>query len=209
MCPCVCPDLGWNSSHEAVNELSTWLCFMYPNILWSLSLAVKLKCVIVLARTPLIAAGVIGGLFIIVIMGLTFAVYVRRKSIKKKRALRRFLETEVSPAAAHRLSREKCRAILLLYSGLQFPERPVEILLLTCADWTGEKDWVIFETLVFCTSRDSRLLKTRRSSPRELEGVSHSMSQLPSCSPVNFYPTLSVHRAALMLKYDRVSFWPY
>lgn len=134
MCPCVCPDLGWNSSHEAVNELSTWLCFMYPNILWSLSLAVKLKCVIVLARTPLIAAGVIGGLFIIVIMGLTFAVYVRRKSIKKKRALRRFLETEVSPAAAHRLSGEKCRAVLLLYSGLQFPERPVEILLLTCAD---------------------------------------------------------------------------
>ncbi|NWX22743.1 ERBB4 kinase, partial [Aegotheles bennettii] len=47
------------------------------------------------ARTPLIAAGVIGGLFIIVIVGLTFAVYVRRKSIKKKRALRRFLETEL------------------------------------------------------------------------------------------------------------------
>ncbi|XP_066482236.1 receptor tyrosine-protein kinase erbB-4 isoform X1 [Tiliqua scincoides] len=47
------------------------------------------------ARTPLIAAGVIGGLFIIVILGLTFAVYVRRKSIKKKRALRRFLETEL------------------------------------------------------------------------------------------------------------------
>uniref|UniRef100_A0A8B9IC91 Receptor protein-tyrosine kinase n=1 Tax=Anser brachyrhynchus TaxID=132585 RepID=A0A8B9IC91_9AVES len=45
--------------------------------------------------TPLIAAGVIGGLFIIVIVGLTFAVYVRRKSIKKKRALRRFLETEL------------------------------------------------------------------------------------------------------------------
>ncbi|KAF7243608.1 Receptor tyrosine-protein kinase erbB-4 [Varanus komodoensis] len=49
---------------------------------------------ILLCRTPLIAAGVIGGLFIIVILGLTFAVYVRRKSIKKKRALRRFLETE-------------------------------------------------------------------------------------------------------------------
>nr|XP_005279733.1 receptor tyrosine-protein kinase erbB-4 isoform X1 [Chrysemys picta bellii] len=47
------------------------------------------------ARTPLIAAGVIGGLFIIIIVGLTFAVYVRRKSIKKKRALRRFLETEL------------------------------------------------------------------------------------------------------------------
>uniref|UniRef100_A0A4W3JAC4 Receptor protein-tyrosine kinase n=1 Tax=Callorhinchus milii TaxID=7868 RepID=A0A4W3JAC4_CALMI len=46
-------------------------------------------------RTPLIAAGVIGGLFIMVIMALVFAVYVRRKSIRKKRALRRFLETEL------------------------------------------------------------------------------------------------------------------
>lgn len=51
---------------------------------------------ILVGRTPLIAAGVIGGLFILVIVGLTFAVYVRRKSIKKKRALRRFLETEVT-----------------------------------------------------------------------------------------------------------------
>uniref|UniRef100_A0A4W3IWW5 receptor protein-tyrosine kinase n=1 Tax=Callorhinchus milii TaxID=7868 RepID=A0A4W3IWW5_CALMI len=46
-------------------------------------------------QTPLIAAGVIGGLFIMVIMALVFAVYVRRKSIRKKRALRRFLETEL------------------------------------------------------------------------------------------------------------------
>lgn len=69
---------------------------MYPTILWSLSLYLKIKSLILIARTPLIAAGVIGGLFIIVIVGLTFAVYVRRKSIKKKRALRRFLETEVS-----------------------------------------------------------------------------------------------------------------
>lgn len=53
-------------------------------------------CRLLISRTPLIAAGVIGGLFIIVIFGLTFAVYVRRKSIKKKRALRRFLETEVN-----------------------------------------------------------------------------------------------------------------
>lgn len=63
--------------------------------LFDLSPFLKLKSLILIARTPLIAAGVIGGLFIIVIMGLTFAVYVRRKSIKKKRALRRFLETEV------------------------------------------------------------------------------------------------------------------
>uniref|UniRef100_A0A6Q2YE88 Receptor protein-tyrosine kinase n=1 Tax=Esox lucius TaxID=8010 RepID=A0A6Q2YE88_ESOLU len=46
-------------------------------------------------RTPLIAAGVIGGLFVVVIVVLSVAVYVRRKSIKKKRALRRFLETEL------------------------------------------------------------------------------------------------------------------
>lgn len=56
-----------------------------------------------LYRTPLIAAGIIGGLFIIVILALSVAVYVRRKSIKKKRALRRFLETEV------RRQRSRCR----------------------------------------------------------------------------------------------------
>ncbi|XP_069472018.1 receptor tyrosine-protein kinase erbB-4 isoform X2 [Ambystoma mexicanum] len=52
-------------------------------------------CIGLMDRTPLIAAGVIGGLFIVVIICLTFAVYIRRKSIKKKRALRRFLETEL------------------------------------------------------------------------------------------------------------------
>uniref|UniRef100_A0A8C1YCL6 Receptor protein-tyrosine kinase n=1 Tax=Cyprinus carpio TaxID=7962 RepID=A0A8C1YCL6_CYPCA len=46
-------------------------------------------------RTPLIAAGVIGGLFVVIIVGLSVAILVRRKSIKKKRALRRFLETEL------------------------------------------------------------------------------------------------------------------
>uniref|UniRef100_A0A1A8FRT3 receptor protein-tyrosine kinase n=1 Tax=Nothobranchius korthausae TaxID=1143690 RepID=A0A1A8FRT3_9TELE len=52
-------------------------------------------CVGMMDRTPLIAAGIIGGLFVIVILALSIAVYVRRKSIKKKRALRRFLETEL------------------------------------------------------------------------------------------------------------------
>ncbi|XP_034061358.1 receptor tyrosine-protein kinase erbB-4-like isoform X3 [Gymnodraco acuticeps] len=52
-------------------------------------------CVGMMDRTPLIAAGIIGGLFIIVILALSVAVSVRRKSIKKKRALRRFLETEL------------------------------------------------------------------------------------------------------------------
>ena len=52
-------------------------------------------------RTPLIAAGVIGGLFVVVIVALSGAVSVRRKSIKKKRALRRFLETEVWGVNTH------------------------------------------------------------------------------------------------------------
>ncbi|XP_015214008.2 receptor tyrosine-protein kinase erbB-4 [Lepisosteus oculatus] len=52
-------------------------------------------CIGMMDRTPLIAAGVIGGLFVVVIVALSVAVYIRRKSIKKKRALRRFLETEL------------------------------------------------------------------------------------------------------------------
>uniref|UniRef100_G3NTF6 receptor protein-tyrosine kinase n=1 Tax=Gasterosteus aculeatus aculeatus TaxID=481459 RepID=G3NTF6_GASAC len=52
-------------------------------------------CIGWMDRTPLIAAGVIGGLFLVVIMALSVAVSVRRKNIKKKRALRRFLETEL------------------------------------------------------------------------------------------------------------------
>ncbi|XP_075895877.1 receptor tyrosine-protein kinase erbB-4 isoform X2 [Nelusetta ayraudi] len=52
-------------------------------------------CIGWMDRTPLIAAGVIGGLFMVVIMVLSVAVSLRRKNIKKKRALRRFLETEL------------------------------------------------------------------------------------------------------------------
>ncbi|XP_035265410.1 receptor tyrosine-protein kinase erbB-4-like isoform X2 [Anguilla anguilla] len=52
-------------------------------------------CVGMMDRTPLIAAGIIGGLFVVVIVALSVAIYIRRKSIKKKRALRRFLETEL------------------------------------------------------------------------------------------------------------------
>ncbi|NXU83968.1 ERBB4 kinase, partial [Xiphorhynchus elegans] len=70
-------------------------CILCSKSFFGLSPYLKIKSLILIARTPLIAAGVIGGLFIIVIVGLTFAVYVRRKSIKKKRALRRFLETEL------------------------------------------------------------------------------------------------------------------
>uniref|UniRef100_A0AAR2K8T0 Receptor protein-tyrosine kinase n=1 Tax=Pygocentrus nattereri TaxID=42514 RepID=A0AAR2K8T0_PYGNA len=52
-------------------------------------------CIGLLDRTPLIVAGAIGGLFVVVIIALGFAIFARRKSIKKKRALRRFLETEL------------------------------------------------------------------------------------------------------------------
>lgn len=57
----------------------------------------------------MIAAGVIGGLFMVVILVLSVAVSVRRKNIKKKRALRRFLETEVSEAVdeKHIMRREE------------------------------------------------------------------------------------------------------
>uniref|UniRef100_A0A8B9KQB7 Receptor tyrosine-protein kinase erbB-4 n=1 Tax=Astyanax mexicanus TaxID=7994 RepID=A0A8B9KQB7_ASTMX len=50
---------------------------------WKLSLMLTVACKI------------IGGLFVVVIIALGVAVSVRRKSIKKKRALRRFLETEL------------------------------------------------------------------------------------------------------------------
>lgn len=62
-------------------------------------------------RTPLIAAGVIGGLFMVVIMVLSVAVSVRRKNIKKKRALRRFLETEVRRKHIKNMSQEGTRLV--------------------------------------------------------------------------------------------------
>uniref|UniRef100_A0A8C7VTQ2 Receptor protein-tyrosine kinase n=1 Tax=Oncorhynchus mykiss TaxID=8022 RepID=A0A8C7VTQ2_ONCMY len=63
----------------------------HSNLLWPYLTSLSLLSL----RTPLIAAGVIGGLFVVVIVALSVAVSVRRKSIKKKRALRRFLETEL------------------------------------------------------------------------------------------------------------------
>lgn len=58
-------------------------------------LCYMLKILAFSSSTPLIAAGVIGAMFVVVIVALGFAIFFRRKSIKKKRALRRFLETEV------------------------------------------------------------------------------------------------------------------
>uniref|UniRef100_A0A8C8FTP8 Receptor protein-tyrosine kinase n=1 Tax=Oncorhynchus tshawytscha TaxID=74940 RepID=A0A8C8FTP8_ONCTS len=76
-----CPD-GLQGANSFIFKYAEYL-MLWP-YLTSLSL-----------RTPLIAAGVIGGLFVVVIVALSGAVSVRRKSIKKKRALRRFLETEL------------------------------------------------------------------------------------------------------------------
>lgn len=86
----ICFSSQWLDSWGVVN--ASCIC-SFP---LSFSLHTLFLFFILVGRTPLIAAGVIGGLFILVIMALTFAVYVRRKSIKKKRALRRFLETEVA-----------------------------------------------------------------------------------------------------------------
>ncbi|XP_035390713.1 receptor tyrosine-protein kinase erbB-4-like isoform X4 [Electrophorus electricus] len=52
-------------------------------------------CTGLIDRTPLIVAGTIGSMFVLVIIVLGFAIFARRQSIKKKRALRRFLETEL------------------------------------------------------------------------------------------------------------------
>lgn len=77
------------------NEALCLLIFNdFPSdLLYNCSLSPPLFC---FSRTPLIAAGVIGVLFMVVILVLSVAVSMRRKNIKKKRALRRFLETEVS-----------------------------------------------------------------------------------------------------------------
>lgn len=81
---------GWR-----IHWLRFALSFKVPFSFLNVSAMLMFLLFLRLYRTPLIAAGIIGGLFIIVILALSVAVYVRRKSIKKKRALRRFLETEV------------------------------------------------------------------------------------------------------------------
>jgi hypothetical protein len=86
----------------------------------------------------LIAAGVIGGLFILVIVGLTFAVYVRRKSIKKKRALRRFLETEV-------------RWLLFLFTYLGL--RDIDDTGSFCLFWMSQKQFYFIIAYNCCTWR--------------------------------------------------------
>lgn len=130
-------------------------CVLCTQPFFGLSPYLKIKSLILIARTPLIAAGVIGGLFIIVIVGLTFAVYVRRKSIKKKRALRRFLETEVRVCFSQNMWKEtqswSALILKLFRSWIQLPEKSAEILLLTSAglNWWSELSY--FEMVVFCT----------------------------------------------------------
>uniref|UniRef100_H3DG90 Receptor protein-tyrosine kinase n=1 Tax=Tetraodon nigroviridis TaxID=99883 RepID=H3DG90_TETNG len=69
-------------------------------------------------KTPLIAAGVIGVLFMVVIIVLSVAVSMRRKNIKKKRALRRFLETEFFSPLSHFLSSPNKKALAKLYKKI-------------------------------------------------------------------------------------------
>ncbi|KAG7280351.1 hypothetical protein CRUP_024143, partial [Coryphaenoides rupestris] len=112
--------------------------------------------------TPLIAAAIIGGLFIIVIVALAVAVYVRRKSIKKKRALRRFLETEETE-----LKRVKVLgsgAFGTVYKGIWVPEGervkiPVAVKILN--ETTGPKANVEFmdEALIMASVEHPHLVR--------------------------------------------------
>ncbi|XP_060754450.1 receptor tyrosine-protein kinase erbB-4-like [Neoarius graeffei] len=52
-------------------------------------------CIGFLDSTPLIVAGMIVVLFVVIIITLGLAILIRRRKIKKKRALRRFLDTEL------------------------------------------------------------------------------------------------------------------
>lgn len=91
--------------------------FKVPFTFLNVSAMLMLFLFLRLYRTPLIAAGIIGGLFIIVILALSVAVYVRRKSIKKKRALRRFLETEVRGYRSSQQREGFCFQFLQIDSG--------------------------------------------------------------------------------------------
>ncbi|KAA0722609.1 Receptor tyrosine-protein kinase erbB-4 [Triplophysa tibetana] len=140
-------------------------------------------CIGMVDRTPMIAAGVIGGMFVAVIVGLGFAICFRRKSIKKKRALRRFLETELvepltpSGAAPNQaqlrilkemeLKRVKILgsgAFGMVYKGIWVPEGetvkiPVAIKILN--ETTGPKANVEFmdEALIMASMEHSHLVR--------------------------------------------------
>uniref|UniRef100_A0A8C6KLK1 Receptor protein-tyrosine kinase n=1 Tax=Nothobranchius furzeri TaxID=105023 RepID=A0A8C6KLK1_NOTFU len=115
-------------------------------------------CLSFFYRMPLIAAGIIGGLFVIVILALSIAVYVRRKSIKKKRALRRFLETEVGTR------KELPEQQVLGNGGIWVPEGetvkiPVAIKILN--ETTGPKANVEFmdEALIMASMEHPHLVR--------------------------------------------------
>nr|XP_055072329.1 receptor tyrosine-protein kinase erbB-4 isoform X2 [Misgurnus anguillicaudatus] len=139
-------------------------------------------CIGMMDRTPLIAAGVIGGLFLVIIVGLSIAVSMRRRSIKKKRALRRFLETELvepltpSGAAPNQaqlriLKETELKRVKILgagafgtvYKGIWVPEGetvkiPVAIKILNEA--TGPKANVEFmDALIMASMEHSHLVR--------------------------------------------------
>ncbi|XP_066517939.1 receptor tyrosine-protein kinase erbB-4-like [Hoplias malabaricus] len=140
-------------------------------------------CIGLLDRTPLIVAGMIGGLFVMVIIGLGFAIVTRRKSIRKKRALRRFLETELvepltpsgtgpTQAQLRILKETELKRVKILgsgvfgavYKGIWVPEGesvkvPVAIKILSEA--TGPKANVEFmdEALIMASMEHPHLLR--------------------------------------------------
>ncbi|XP_047659601.1 receptor tyrosine-protein kinase erbB-4 isoform X1 [Tachysurus fulvidraco] len=77
-------------------------------------------CTGFLDSTPLIVAGTIGGLFVVVIIALGLAIFVRRSRIKKKRALRRFLDTELlEPLTASGIAPNQAQLRLLKETELK------------------------------------------------------------------------------------------
>ncbi|KAJ8415186.1 hypothetical protein AAFF_G00008840 [Aldrovandia affinis] len=140
-------------------------------------------CMGMMDRTPLIVAGVVGGLFVVVIVALSVAVSVRRKSIKKKRALRRFLETELvepltpsgtapNQAQLRILKETELKRVKILgsgafgtvYKGIWVPEGetvkiPVAIKILN--ETTGPKASVEFmdEALIMATIEHPHLVR--------------------------------------------------
>lgn len=164
-----------------------------------------MKSLVLIARTPLIAAGVIGGLFIIVIVGLTFAVYVRRKSIKKKRALRRFLETEVSMCSfsQNTLNLGRCAKLFCFCTKDVEVSNPATVkvcrnLLLICAGLNWWSEWCYFNVLIFCTYMDLWLCISKKD-PHDHIAMFHQIFKLLSYSLLKFYPSSSIYSVALML----------
>lgn len=198
----------WAGIHEAVNKHSTWLCFIYPSILWSLTPSWGSKVSDSDCQNPPDCC-----------RSHWWPLHRRHHGpdVRRLRSAQKHQEEESTekvpgdwgepglPLTACLEGNEGCPApILEMFSSSLTCRSPSAYL---CRlNWWKEQS--CFKVLVFCTAVDSWLLKTRKSSLWSLEGVSHQIFQLPSCSSLNFCSSSSVHLPALMVNYYRVSFWP-